>query len=65
MVDPETHSWLQLDHDCLSAENVALRRRVDERDRLIAELRDDLAASAGLTPMTSLASLSTLPRRSP
>lgn len=56
MVDPETHSRLQLDHDCLSAENIALRRRVDEKDRLIAELRDDLAASRRGRPKLRLRS---------
>lgn len=44
-VDPEAHAQLQLDHDRLAAENAALRRRLDEHDRLIAVLQEDLAAS--------------------
>jgi hypothetical protein len=44
-VDPDTHAQLQLDHDRLAAENSALPRRLDEHDRLIAALQDDLAAS--------------------
>jgi hypothetical protein len=44
-VDPNTHAQLQLDHDRLAAENTALKRRLDEHDRLIAVLEEDLAAS--------------------
>lgn len=44
-VDPEAHAQLQLDHDRLAAENAALQRRLDEQDRLIAVLQEDLAAS--------------------
>lgn len=44
-VDPEKHAQLQLDHDRLVAEYGALQRRLGERDRLIAVLQDDLAAS--------------------
>jgi len=44
-VDPDTHSRLQLDHDRLAAENVALQRRLDEKQRLIMVLQEDLAAS--------------------
>jgi cytosine/adenosine deaminase-related metal-dependent hydrolase len=44
-VDPVTHAQLQLDHDRLVAENAALQRRLDEHDRLIAVLQEDLAAS--------------------
>lgn len=45
VVDPNTHAQLQLDHDRLAAENTALKRRLDEHDRLIAVLQEDLAAS--------------------
>lgn len=45
VVDPDTHAQLQLDHDRLAAENAALQRRLDEHDRLIAVLQEDLAAS--------------------
>jgi len=44
-VDPNTHAQLQLDHDRLVAKNAALQRRLDEQDRHIAALQDDLAAS--------------------
>jgi predicted RNase H-like nuclease (RuvC/YqgF family) len=44
-VDPNRHAQLQLDHDRLAAENAALQRRLDEHDRLIAILQEDLAAS--------------------
>jgi Family of unknown function (DUF6262) len=44
-VDPNTHAQLHLDHDRLVAENAALQRRLDEHDRLIAVLQEDLAAS--------------------
>jgi Family of unknown function (DUF6262) len=52
-VDPNTHAQLHLDHDRLvadgaakaRAENAALQRRLDEHDRLIAVLQEDLAAS--------------------
>jgi hypothetical protein len=44
-VHPNTHAQLQLDHDRLAAENAALQRRLDEHDRLIAVLQEDLAAS--------------------
>jgi predicted RNase H-like nuclease (RuvC/YqgF family) len=44
-VDPNRHAQLQLDHDRLAAENAALQRRLDEHDRLIAVLQEDLAAS--------------------
>jgi hypothetical protein len=44
-VDPNTHAHLQADHDRLAAENTALQRRLDEDDRLIAVLQEDLAAS--------------------
>jgi predicted RNase H-like nuclease (RuvC/YqgF family) len=44
-VDPEAHAQLQLDHDRVAAENAALQRRLDEHDRLIAVLQEDLAAS--------------------
>jgi predicted RNase H-like nuclease (RuvC/YqgF family) len=44
-VDPNTHAQLQLDHDRLAAENAALQRRLDEHDRLIGVLQEDLAAS--------------------
>ncbi len=45
VVDPNAHAQLQLDHDRLAAENAALQRRLDEQDRLIAVLQEDLAAS--------------------
>jgi hypothetical protein len=45
-VDPNTHAQLQLDHDRLVAQNTALQRRLDEHDRLIAVLQEDLAASS-------------------
>lgn len=44
-VDPDTHARLQLDHDRLAAENAALKHRVDEKERLIVVLQEDLAAS--------------------
>jgi cytosine/adenosine deaminase-related metal-dependent hydrolase len=44
-VDPNTHAQLQLDHDRLAAENAVLQRRIDEHDRLIPILQEDLAAS--------------------
>ena len=44
-VDPNTHAQLQLDHDRLAAENAALQRRLDEHDRLITVLQEDLGAS--------------------
>jgi cytosine/adenosine deaminase-related metal-dependent hydrolase len=44
-VDPNTHAQLQLDHDRLAAENAALQRQLDEHDRRIAVLQEDLAAS--------------------
>jgi predicted RNase H-like nuclease (RuvC/YqgF family) len=60
-VDPSTYAQLQLDHDRLAAENAALQRRLDELERLIAVLQEDLAASrqahaddiAGLTADTT------------
>jgi hypothetical protein len=44
-IDPDAHASLQLDHDRLAAENAGLRRRLDEKDRLIAALQEDLVAS--------------------
>jgi hypothetical protein len=44
-IGPDTHADLQLDHDPPAAENAALRRRLDEYDRFIAVLQEDLAAS--------------------
>ncbi|BBC69107.1 hypothetical protein DSM43518_03200 [Mycobacterium marinum] len=44
-VDPDSHARLQLDHDRLAAENTTLQRRLDEKDRLIQVLQEDLAAS--------------------
>jgi hypothetical protein len=44
-VDPDTHAHLQLDHDRLAAENATLQRRLHEKDRLVAVLQEDLAAS--------------------
>jgi DNA repair exonuclease SbcCD ATPase subunit len=44
-VDPNVHAHLQLDHDRLAAEGATLQRRLHEKDRLIAVLQEDLAAS--------------------
>ena len=44
-IDPDTHARLQLDHDRLAADNAALQRRLEEKERLILVLQEDLAAS--------------------
>jgi predicted RNase H-like nuclease (RuvC/YqgF family) len=44
-VDPNVHAQLQLDHDRLAAENTALKRRLNEKERMVAVLQEDLAAS--------------------
>jgi hypothetical protein len=44
-VDPDTHAQLQLDHDRLAAENAALQRQLDDKERLVTVLQEDLAAS--------------------
>jgi hypothetical protein len=43
-IDPDTHARLQLDHR-LAADNAALQRRLEEKERLILVLQEDLAAS--------------------
>ncbi|AWG99405.1 hypothetical protein D092_20955 [Rhodococcus ruber Chol-4] len=44
-IDIGDHQRLQADHDRLAAENIALRHQVLQQDNLLAELREDLAAS--------------------
>jgi chromosome segregation ATPase len=45
VVDPDAHRRLQLDHDRLAADKRQLQVRVDELERTVNSLRDDLAAS--------------------
>ena len=45
IVDPDVHMRLQIDYDRLAADKRRLEVRIDELERLVNDLRDDLAAS--------------------